>query len=246
LREIVLDTETTGLDPFTGHRLVEIGCVELVNRMPSGQHFHRYVNPDRDMPADAFAVHGLSAEFLNDKPRFVEIAEELLVFLGDAAIVAHNAAFDLGFLNAELERAGKALVGRERLVDTLLLARRKHPAGPNRLDDLCARYGIDNSRRTRHGALLDAEILAEVYLELIGARQAQLILVEAGSAADGMRAALASLRERPHALAPRLSPDENGAHAAFVATLGENAIWQEYLPSPGTAPEVPTEVAASS
>jgi DNA polymerase-3 subunit epsilon len=229
LREIVLDTETTGLDPFAGHRLVEIGCVELVNRMPSGQHFHRYVNPERDMPVDAFAVHGLSAEFLNDKPRFVEIAEELLAFLGDAPLVAHNAAFDLGFLNAELERAGKTSVGRERLIDTLLLARRKHPAGPNRLDDLCARYSIDNSRRTKHGALLDAEILAEVYLDLIGARQAQLVLVEAGAAATGMRAAVSSIRLRPDPLAPRLSTDEREAHAAFVATLGENAVWHEYL-----------------
>jgi DNA polymerase-3 subunit epsilon len=229
LREIVLDTETTGLDPFAGHRLVEIGCVELVNRMPSGQHFHRYVNPERDMPVDAFAVHGLSAEFLNDKPRFVEIAEELLAFLGDAPLVAHNAAFDLGFLNAELERAGKTSVGRERLIDTLLLARRKHPAGPNRLDDLCARYSIDNSRRTKHGALLDAEILAEVYLDLIDARQAQFILVEAGAAATGMRAAISSIRLRPDPLAPRLSTDEREAHAAFVATLGENAVWHEYL-----------------
>src|SRR6266852_4815544 len=147
--------------------------------MPSGQHFHRYVNPERDMPAEAFAVHGLSAEFLNDKPRFVEIADELIAFLGEAPLVAHNAAFDLGFLNAELERAGQTLVARERLVDTLLLTRRKHPAGPNRLDDLCLRYGIDNSRRTKHGALLDAEILAEVYIELIGARQAELGLEEA-------------------------------------------------------------------
>ena len=170
MREIVLDTETTGLDPVAGHRLVEIGCIELVNGMPSGRHFHRYLNPERDMPAEALAVHGLSVEFLNSKPRFTEVAEELLAFLGDAPLVAHNAAFDLGFLNAELERAGKAAVGRERLVDTLLLARRKHPAGPNRLDDLCGRYGIDNSRRTKHGALLDAEILTEVYLELIGAR----------------------------------------------------------------------------
>jgi DNA polymerase-3 subunit epsilon len=229
LREIVLDTETTGLDPFAGHRLVEIGCVELVNRMPSGQHFHRYVNPERDIPVDAFAVHGLSAEFLNDKPRFVEIAEELLAFLGDAPLVAHNAAFDLGFLNAELERAGKTSVGRERLIDTLLLARRKHPAGPNRLDDLCARYSIDNSRRTKHGALLDAEILAEVYLDLIGARQAQLMLVEAGAAATGMHATVSSIRLRPDPLAPRLSTDEREAHAAFVATLGENAVWHEYL-----------------
>ena len=229
MREIVLDTETTGLDPFAGHRLVEIGCIELVNRMPSGRHFHRYVNPERDMPAEAFAVHGLSAEFLNDKPRFGEIADELLGFLEGAALVAHNAAFDLGFLNAELERAGKRSVGRERLVDTLLLARRKHPAGPNRLDDLCARYGIDNSRRTTHGALLDAEVLAEVYLDLIGARQAQLILVEAGTPATSIGAALSSIRLRPTVLVPRLSAHEREAHAAFVTTLGENAIWQEYL-----------------
>jgi DNA polymerase III subunit epsilon len=228
VREIVLDTETTGLDPLAGHRLVEIGCIELVNRMPSGQHFHRYINPERDMPAEAFAVHGLSAEFLNGKSRFVEIVDELLVFLGDAPLVAHNAAFDLGFLNAELERAGKMPVGRERLVDTLLLARRKHPAGPNRLDDLCVRYSIDNSRRTKHGALLDAEILAEVYLELIGARQAQLILVEAAIAAPGVDGACGPIRARPHALLPRLSPDESEAHAAFVATLGQNAIWHEY------------------
>jgi DNA polymerase III subunit epsilon len=229
VREVVLDTETTGLDPFAGHRLVEIGCIELLNRMPSGRHFHRYLNPERDMPAEAFAVHGLSGEFLTDKPRFGEIADELLAFLDDAPLVAHNAGFDLGFLNAELERVGKTSVGRERLVDTLLLARRKHPAGPNRLDDLCARYGIDNSRRTKHGALLDAEILAEVYLDLIGARQAQLILVEAGTAAIGIRAAVSSIRLRPSALTPRLSADEREAHAAFVTTLGENAIWQEYL-----------------
>jgi DNA polymerase-3 subunit epsilon len=238
LREIVLDTETTGLDPVTGHRLVEIGCIELVNGMPSGRHFHRYVNPERDMPAEALAVHGLSVEFLSNKPRFTEIAEELLAFLGDAPLVAHNAAFDLGFLNAELERAGRAAVGRERLVDTLLLARRKHPAGPNRLDDLCSRYGIDNSRRTKHGALLDAEILAEVYLELIGARQAQLILVESGHPASSVQAAVASARARPAALAPRLSTDERTAHAAFVATLGDNAIWCEYSIIQGSEPAV--------
>jgi DNA polymerase III subunit epsilon len=228
MREIVLDTETTGLDPYAGHRLIEIGCVELVNRMPSGQSFHRYVNPERDMPADAFAVHGLSAEFLKDKPRFADIAEELLGFLGDASIVAHNAAFDLGFLNVELERAGKAAVGHERLIDTLLLARRKNPAGPNRLDDLCLRFNIDNSHRTRHGALLDAEILAEVYLELIGARQAQLMLIEAGPIAAGTPVAIAARRERPFPLALRLSADEEQAHVAFVASLGENAIWRDY------------------
>jgi DNA polymerase III subunit epsilon len=229
MREIVLDTETTGLDPYQGHRLVEIGCIELVNGIPSGQNFHRYLNPERDMPAEAFAVHGLSVEFLKDKPFFAEVAEELLMFIGDAPLVAHNAMFDLGFLNAELERAGKALVPRERLVDTLLLARRKHPGGSNRLDDLCARYGIDNSRRTKHGALLDAEILAEVYLELIGARQPQLILVEASNATAGMHAGAAVIRARPTALAPRLTADEREAHLAFVATLGEAAIWRAYL-----------------
>jgi DNA polymerase-3 subunit epsilon len=228
LREIVFDTETTGLDPYQGHRLVEIGCIELVNRIPSGQTFHRYLNPERDMPAEAFAVHGLSVDFLRDKPPFAEIVEELIAFIGDAPLVAHNAMFDLGFLNAELERAGKSLVARERLVDTLLLARRKHPGGPNRLDDLCGRYGIDNSRRTKHGALLDAEILAEVYVELIGARQAQLILVESGTAATGTVAATAVIRVRPQPLAPRLTADELDAHLAFVATLGESAIWRDY------------------
>jgi DNA polymerase-3 subunit epsilon len=228
MREIVLDTETTGLDPYQGHRLIEIGCIELVNRIPSGQTFHRYLNPERDVPAEAFAVHGLSVEFLKDKPLFAEIVEELVAFMADAPLVAHNAMFDLGFLNAELDRAGKVLVARERLIDTLLLARRKHPGGPNSLDHLCTRYGIDNSRRTKHGALLDAEILAEVYVELIGARQAQLILVEAGGAAAGMAAGTAPIRLRPAALAPRLTADERKAHIAFVATLGESAIWREF------------------
>ena len=229
MREIVLDTETTGLDPYQGHRLVEISCIELVNRFPSGQSFHHYLNPERDVPAEAFAVHGLSVEFLKDKPRFAEIADDLAAFIGDSPLVAHNAFFDLGFLNAELERAGKGLVARERLVDTLMLARRKHPAGPNRLDDLCARYGIDNSRRTKHGALLDAEILAEVYLELIGARQAQLILVETGSASAGAAAPVIAIRVRPQPLPARITESEREAHIAFVATLGEGAIWRDYL-----------------
>ena len=232
MREIVLDTETTGLDPYQGHRLIEIGCVELVNRIPSGQTFHRYLNPERDVPAEAFAVHGLSVEFLKDKPLFAEIVDDLVAFMADAPLVAHNAMFDLGFLNAELDRAGKTLVARERLVDTLLLARRKHPGGPNSLDHLCGRYGIDNSRRTKHGALLDAEILAEVYVELIGARQAQLILVEAGGAAVGMEAGAAPIRLRPQPLAPRLAADERDAHIAFVATLGESAIWGSSRSSP--------------
>ena len=230
MREIVFDTETTGLDPLQGHRLVEIGCVELVNRFPSGRVFHRYFNPDRDMPAEAFAVHGLSVEFLKDKPRFGEIADELAAFIEDVPLVAHNALFDLGFLNAELERCAKQTVGRDRLVDTLMLARRRHPAGPNRLDDLCLRYGIDNSRRTKHGALLDAELLAEVYIELVGGRQASLILVDTGArsqAAAGRRNVAAPRRPLP--IAPRVSDIELAAHAQFIAHMGDKAIWNEYL-----------------
>jgi len=228
MREIVLDTETTGLDPFQGHRLVEIGCVELFNRIPTGTTFHRYVNPQRDMPAEAFAVHGLSIDFLKDKPCFAEIAEELLAFIGDAPLIIHNAAFDLAFLNAELERCSKALIARDRLVDTLLLARRKHPAGPNSLDHLCARYAIDNSRRTKHGALLDAEILAEVYIELIGARQAQLILAQAEVPALAAGAPII-VRERPLPLAVRISDEERAEHRRFIATLGESPIWRDYV-----------------
>ncbi len=232
MREIVLDTETTGLDPFDGHRMIEIGCVELINRIPSGQAFHRYFNPDRDVPPEAFAVHGLSSDFLKDKPRFAEVAEELIAFIGDVPIVAHNALFDLGFLNAELDRAGKAQVGRERLVDTLMLARRRHPAGPNSLDSLCARYGIDNSRRTKHGALLDAEILAEVYVELVGGRQASLVLVETGRMLAAVRQG-GGAQARPVPLAPRLSDADLAAHAQFVAGLGAGAIWLDYRPAVG-------------
>jgi DNA polymerase III subunit epsilon len=232
VREIVLDTETTGLDPFQGHRIVEIGCIELLNRIPTGQSFHRYINPERDVPAEAVAIHGLSTEFLKDKPFFAEIADELAAFMADAPLIAHNALFDLAFLNAELERAGKLLVQRDRLVDTLLLARRKYPGAPNRLDDLCIRCGIDNSRRTKHGALLDAELLAEVYLDLIGARQAQLVLVEVGAEAIGAPTGPVVVRVRPTALVPRLSAEECDAHLAFVATLGETPIWREYLQLP--------------
>jgi DNA polymerase III subunit epsilon len=235
MREIVLDTETTGLDPFQGHRVVEIGCVELVNRFPTGRTFHCYINPKRDMPAEAFAVHGLSSEFLKDKPCFAEKAEEFLAFLGEAPLVIHNAAFDLAFLNAELERLGRPLLGRDRMLDTLMLARRKHPAGPNRLDDLCARYGIDNSRRTKHGALLDAEILAEVYLELIGARQAQLGLVETAAERAGAGIQIA-VRMRPVPLTSRISEAERAAHLAFIETLGTAAIWRQYRPTRAAEP----------
>jgi DNA polymerase-3 subunit epsilon len=228
MREIVLDTETTGLDPYQGHRLIEIGCVELFNRIPTGQIFHRYVHPDRDIPAEAFRVHGISLEMLKDKPRFHEVADELLEFLGDAPLVIHNAAFDMGFLNAELERATKPLLDRTRMVDTLLLARRKYPGGSNRLDDLCLRYRIDASRRTKHGALLDAELLAEVYIELIGARQTTLILVENGGAVDRTPQQVAASRVRPQPLAARLTEDERGAHRSFIGTLGEGAMWNDY------------------
>jgi len=229
MREIVLDTETTGLDALRGDRLVEIGCIEIINRMPTGQVFHRYINPQRDMPAEAFAVHGLSSEFLADKPLFHEVVEDFLEFIGDAPLVIHNASFDIGFINAELDRVKRGAIPRERLVDTLLLARRKHPGVSNRLDDLCSRYAIDNSRRTKHGALLDAELLAEVYVDLVGARQSQLILtqdsqeIRIGMAGDTPR------RQRHIPLAPRVTDAEREAHRAFVATLGDKPIWTEFL-----------------
>jgi DNA polymerase III subunit epsilon len=229
MREIVLDTETTGLDPLTGDRVVEIGCIELFNRIPTGQTFHRYINPERDMSAAAVEVHGLTVEFLKDKPPFAEIADDLLEFLGDSALVIHNAAFDAAFLNSELERVGRPLIARERLVDTLLLARRRHPGAGNRLDDLCARYGVDNSRRTKHGALLDAEILSEVYIELIGARQAALGLEIVATDKVGDRERIAIVHVRPVPLVPRLTADDLAAHRAFVETLGPNAIWRDYL-----------------
>src|SRR5476651_270801 len=216
MREIVLDTETTGLDPAQGHRLVELGCIELLNRIPTGSVFHAYLNPERDMPAEAFAIHGLSAEFLKTHRRFADIVDEFLAFIGDAPLVIHNAGFDHGFLCAELKRVDRVLIARERLVDTLVLARRKHPAGPNRLDDLCGRYGIDNSRRTKHGALLDAEILAEVYLELIGGRQAQLGLAEKSERRSQGRGGVVVARERDVALAPRVNEADRAAHREFV------------------------------
>ena len=231
MREIVLDTETTGLDPLRGDRLVEVGCVELINHMPTGQTFHRYMNPEREMAAEAFAVHGLSTEFLADKPFFHEVVEELLAFIGDAPLVIHNASFDVSFINAELDRLKRPPIPRERLVDTLLLARRKHPGVSNRLDDLCSRYAIDNSHRTKHGALLDAELLAEVYVDLIGARQSQLILaaetieIRVSASGETLR------RQRTVALLPRVTDAERQAHRAFVATLGDKPIWMEYLPA---------------
>jgi DNA polymerase-3 subunit epsilon len=226
MREIVLDTETTGLDPLRGDRLVEIGCVEMFNHMPTGQTYHVYINPERAMPQEAFAVHGLSSEFLADKPLFATVAEDFLAFIGDAPLIIHNASFDIGFINMELEKVKRGAIPRERLVDTLMLARRKHPGVSNRLDDLCSRYAIDNSRRTKHGALLDAELLAEVYIDLIGARQSSLILAETKSTSIRVIEVERRVREVP--LSPRVSPQEIEAHRAFVATLGDNPLWREF------------------
>lgn len=233
MREIVFDTETTGFDPKTGDRIVEIGCVELVNHIVTGQTFHVYLNPERSMPRSAFEVHGLSDEFLADKPKFAEVAADFLAFVGEARLVAHNAEFDFKFVNAELARLGLPAIGRDRMVDTLALAKRRHPAGPNSLDALCSRYGIDNSRRDFHGALLDSELLAEVYVELLGGRQAALGLVadDAGRGRRGddeARSTSAGPRARPRPLAPRLTPEELAAHAAFLAKMGDKALWAKY------------------
>ena len=228
MREIVLDTETTGLNPLTGDRLVEIGCVEIFNRIPTGQTFHVYLNPERDMPIEAFNVHGLSAEFLSDKPLFAAVVDEFLAFIGEDPLVIHNAAFDIGFINAELARVGRPALSFERVVDTLALARRRHPGASNRLDDLMNRYGIDGSRRTKHGALLDSELLADVYAELCGGRQTALGLtvVETTVVLAERQTAVPLQRLRP--LAPRLDAAQIAAHQAFVATLGDNAIWKDY------------------
>ncbi|MCB4767343.1 DNA polymerase III subunit epsilon [Ancylobacter sp. Lp-2] len=233
MREIVLDTETTGLDPLRGDRLVEIGCVEIFNRIPTGQNFHVYINPERDMPVEAFNVHGLSAEFLSDKPLFAQVVDDFLAFIGDAPLVIHNASFDIGFINAELSRTGRPPLTFDRVVDTLAMARRRHPGSSNRLDDLMTRYGIDGSRRTKHGALLDSELLADVYAELAGGRQTALGLTVAETntetTAEGLEPAVLS---RPAPLAPRLSEAEIAAHAAFVRTLGDAAIWTDYVAAP--------------
>jgi DNA polymerase-3 subunit epsilon len=222
MREIVLDTETTGLDPASGHRIVEVACLELINHLPSGRQFQRYLNPDRDMPEDAFAVHGLTAAFLADKPRFGDIMAELLAFIDGAPLVIHNAEFDMRFLNAELARLEQTALPDNQAVDTLMLARRKFPGSPNSLDALCKRFNIDNSARSLHGALLDAELLAEVYLELIGGRQAGFDLVQAEARAAAAAAASQgpSRPARPHAP----TPEELAAWAAMLAKLKE-PLW---------------------
>ncbi|MEP4770073.1 MAG: DNA polymerase III subunit epsilon [Roseibium sp.] len=236
MREISFDTETTGLNPRGGDRLVEIGGVELINHIPTGKSYHVYINPQRDMPEGAFKVHGLSEEFLSDKQLFSQVADEFLEFVGDATLVIHNAAFDMGFINMELEKAGRRHISNDQVLDTLEIARRKHPSGPNSLDALCSRYGIDNSRRVKHGALLDAEILAEVYLELIGGRQRGLGLMSdeedttASSNASTQSGELGSFnaRPRPAPIVPLLKDEEFSAHKAFVEGMGDSAIWQKY------------------
>ncbi len=232
MREIVFDTETTGLSPADGHRLVEIGCVELVNKVETGRTFHGYFNPDRDMPAEAQAVHGLSSTFLGDKPRFGEIALELIDFLNDSPLVAHNATFDFNFLNHELGAAGHAVICMTRMVDTLAIARTRHPGAKHSLDALCSRYGIDRSHRVKHGALLDAQLLAQLYVELSGGRQIGLSLrSETTSAPAPALTPAAILRPsrpvrppRPHAA----SAEELVRHSAFVSKLSD-PLWEEAI-----------------
>jgi DNA polymerase-3 subunit epsilon len=222
MREVVLDTETTGLDPKTGHRVVEIGCLELINHLPTNRAFQRYINPERDMPAEAYEVHGLSAEFLAQQTTFSEIVDDFLAFIGDDKLIIHNAEFDLRFLNAELGRMEQPPIPSTRAIDTVQLARRRFPGAQASLDALCRRFGIDNTDRVKHGALLDAELLAGVYLELIGGRQANLTLAHAGSTTAGATPADSPVRpSRPHAP----SADEEARHAAFVDGLTK-PIWR--------------------
>jgi DNA polymerase-3 subunit epsilon len=225
MREIVFDTETTGLDPAEGHRIVEIGALELENHMPTGRSFHRYLNPDRPMPKEAFDVHGLGDDFLRDKPRFRDIAAEFLAFIGQARLIAHNAGFDMRFLNAELAAIGAAPLPDGRALDTAALARQKFPGAPASLDALCRRFGVDNSGREKHGALLDSELLAEVYLELIGGRQPGLTLAAATRSDSRAETSDWRPRPRPTPLPPRLTAAEEAAHAAFVARMGATALW---------------------
>lgn len=236
-REVVLDTETTGVDARNGDRIIEIGCVELINHCTTGRTFHTYLNPERAVSEGAFAVHGLSDAFLADKPRFAAIADELMGFLGDARLVIHNAPFDVGFLDMELQKLGKPKLRPELVVDTLVMARRKHPGASNSLDALCSRYGIDTSRRVKHGALLDAEILSDVYIELLGGRQADFGL---SAPSQGRRLAAAndqtssgsggsaSSPRRSTPRLPQISAVERSAHERFIATLSGAVIWKDY------------------
>ena len=227
MREIVLDTETTGFEPEAGDRIVEIGAVELVNHVATGKVYHQYVNPERSMPEGAFQVHGLGDDFLKDFPVFAQVGQAFLDFIGDAKLVIHNAAFDMKFLNAELDWMGLGRLPMDRALDTLAIARSKFPGSPASLDALCRRFGVDNAARTKHGALLDSEILAEVYLELIGGRQPAMMLTGDGA---GRRSATGpwTAGPRPRPLPPRVTEAEAEAHAAFVEGLGEGAVWRKF------------------
>ena len=228
MREIVLDTETTGLDPRKGHRLIEIGGVEIFNRIPTGRDFHCFIDPEREVPAEAQEIHGLSTEFLRGKPVFRQVARDFLDFIGDDVLVIHNAQFDVNFLNYELSLVGEKLLSLERVVDTLDIARRRHPAGPNTLDALCKRYAIDNSQRTKHGALVDSLLLAEVYVELLGERQATFGLQTlGGNAASNQRRGgrRGSAQARPEPLPLRLNEADIAFHRAFIDKIGAKAIW---------------------
>jgi DNA polymerase III subunit epsilon len=228
MREIVFDTETTGFEPGDGHRIVEIGCVELVDHFPTGKSFQAYLNPEREVPIESQRVHGLSDDFLRDKPVFAAVAEEFLAFIGDAPLVIHNAGFDIKFINAELARTGHSAIPLARAIDTIEIAKRKIPGARYSLDELCKRFGVDLTARTKHGALLDADLTAQIYLELIGGRQRGLALAPAEIVAAQAEPDAARARQRPSSLPPRLSEDEIALHAAFVAKeLGENAIWSQ-------------------
>ena len=237
MREIVLDTETTGLDPKKGHRLIEIGGVEIFNRIPTGREFHRFINPERDVPEEARAIHGISAEMLAGKPVFRDVARDFLAFIGEDALIIHNAQFDIGFLNFELALINEKLLSFDRVVDTLAIARRRHPAGPNTLDALCKRYGIDNSQRTKHGALVDSLLLASVYVELLGERQAAFGLQASGSSASPalrMGRGQSRARPRPEPLPSRIDAAQIAAHRFFIGQLGVKAIWLKFFPADQT------------
>ena len=227
-REIILDTETTGLSPLEGHRIVEIGAIELINHLPTGKTFHVYLNPDRDMPKEAEAIHGLSTAFLRDKPKFKDTFNDFLSFIADDVLIIHNASFDMTFINSELAYCEVTAIPPDRVIDTLMLARKAHPMGPNSLDALCRRYGVDNSKRTKHGALLDAELLAEVYLHLIGGRQTMLGLQDSSSKQKNLvQVRQVAVLQRPGALLPRLTSAELEAHTKAIEALGDASLWKQ-------------------
>lgn len=227
MREIVLDTETTGFDPESGDRIVEIGAVELMGHVATGETYHVYINPERYMPDEAFQVHGLGDEFLADKPKFAEIGQSFLDFIGDSKLIIHNASFDIKFLNAELKWMNLPQIPWEQAIDTLAIARKRFPGSPASLDALCRRFGIDNSTRTLHGALLDSEILAEVYLELIGGRQPDFALSSAPDQKSGTVVEAWKAKPRPNPLPSRLSEEEAAAHAEFLGQLGDDVLWSK-------------------